>query len=252
MAAVLPTSLSSAPREPGPAEVAAWARELEGESPETIIQFAARRFDDRLAVATQFGVEGCTLLHRVSRHAPSAYVFSIDTGLLFAETHTLAQRLERQLGIEIHRVLPEQSVAMQAVKLGPNLWERDPELCCTLRKVIPMQRTLEGFGAWMTSIRRGQTASRAETPVVQWDERFGLVKFAPLAAQSDAAVDAYIKEHAIPTNPLRLVGYRSIGCAPCTRPVADNEDTRAGRWWRSDKTECGLHQAPPNRGDGSR
>lgn len=230
------------PSRPSPAEVAEWARELEGSSPEAIIRFAWQRFGPSLAVSTQFGVEGCTLLHRVAQYAPEARIFTIDTGLLFAETYELADRLESQLGIHIERIRPAASVGAQAVEHGPNLWERDPDLCCTLRKVAPMQQVLEGMGAWLTAVRREQSPTRRNMPVVQWDASFGLVKFAPLAATTSDEIRAYVEEHAIPTNPLRALGYPSLGCLTCTRPVAEGEDPRAGRWWRTTKTECGLHR----------
>ncbi len=230
-----------------PNEIAAWSRELEGKDPDTIIRFAAERFGASLAVATQFGVEGCTLLHRVARILPSAWFFTIDTGLLFAETYALADELERKLGIRIARVRPAASPAMQAIEHGPNLWEHDPDLCCTLRKVQPMLEALEGRGAWMTAVRREQTPTRKRIPVVEWDEKFGLAKFSPLAGETSEQVERYVAEHGVPTNPLRAHGYLSLGCLPCTRPVHPGEDGRAGRWWRSDKVECGIHLTAPKK-----
>lgn len=226
---------------PSDAELRCWNDELEGLDADGMIRFAGDRFGARLAVATQFGVEGCTLLHRVARHAPQSYIFTIDTGMLFQETYDLADTLEDRFGITIHRVRPEQSLGVQAVKYAPNLWESDPDLCCTLRKVIPMQETLEGFDAWLTSVRWDQTPDRAGTPLVQWDAKFGLIKLAPYATTSAAAVTAYVREHDIPTNPLRGIGYPSLGCLVCTRPVNEGEDPRSGRWWGRTKTECGLH-----------
>ena len=221
--------------------VAEWARELEGQDPDAIIRFAVERFGNKLAVATQFGMDGCSLVHRVSRIAKSTYIFTIDTGLLFHETYELADRLERELQVRIARVKPKSSVAEQAVAHGPNLWERDPDLCCTLRKVHPMLTALEGRSAWVTAIRKSQSHTRADTEVVQWDEKFAMVKFCPLVHQSEADIEAYVKEQQVPTNPLRTLGYASIGCMTCTRPTKPGEDPRAGRWWRTEKTECGLH-----------
>ncbi len=227
---------------PTPAEIKAWAAELEGKDPDVVIRFAWQHFRNNLAVATQFGADGCTLLHRVSRIAPAARFFTIDTGLLFHETYALASALEAKLGITIERVQPERSVAEQAVTYGPNLWERDPDLCCTLRKVAPMKRALSGMGAWMTAVRREQSPTRRELPAVQWDEKFGLVKFCPLVAETETSVEAYALEHEVPLNPLRKLGYLSLGCLTCTRPVKEGEDQRAGRWWRTDKVECGIHK----------
>lgn len=226
----------------GPALAERWARELSGQDPDAVIRFAHNKFGQKLAVSTQFGLEGCNLVHRVSVHAPSAVVFTIDTGLLFEETYRLAERLERRCGIVIRRVKPEHTVGEQAAYHGPNLWERDPDLCCTLRKVAPMQEALKGCAAWMTAIRRGQSETRSETPVVSWDARFQVVKFAPLATHSAEQIQQYIDEHQVPTNPLRVLGYRSLGCFPCTRPVQEGEDERAGRWSGRTKTECGIHK----------
>lgn len=226
---------------PSAATLARWAADLEGQDPDAIIRFAQAQFGARVAVATQFGVEGVTLLHRASRIAPGFRYFTVDTGLLFHETYALADALEARLGIAIERFRPRQSVGEQAAEHGPNLWERKPDLCCTLRKVQPMVDALYGMGAWITGLRRDQSPTRANTPVVQWDAQFNLVKFCPLATQSRSAVEDYIAEHNLPTNPLRALGYASIGCFPCTRPVQAGEDPRSGRWWRSDKTECGLH-----------
>ncbi len=238
--AVVASALPS-PR-PSPQEVAAWARELEGKEPDAIIRFAVNTFGASLAVATQFGLEGCTLLHRVSAISRAPWFFTIDTGLLFEETYGLADQLTEQLGISIHRVKPSDSPGVQAAKVGPNLWERDPDLCCTLRKVQPMLEALQGRGAWMTAVRRGQSVTRRHVAVVEWDGKFGLPKFSPLAAETDEAIARYIEAHKLPHNSLREYGYLSIGCMPCTRPVRPGEDPRAGRWWRTAKTECGLHK----------
>ena len=239
--AALDTTATTRVYVPSKDEIAGWNRLLNTATPEKIIQFAWQKFPHKLAVATQFGVEGATLLHRVAQIAPQAHYFTIDTGLLFHETYTLADELEKLLGIKIARIKPEKSVAEQAVTHGANLWERDPDLCCTLRKVMPMQDALSGMSAWMTGIRREQSHTRLETPVVQWDERFGLVKFAPLANQSKDAIESYVEEYQLPTNPLRKLGYLSLGCFTCTRPVKPGEDARAGRWSGRSKTECGLH-----------
>jgi phosphoadenosine phosphosulfate reductase len=223
------------------ADVLVWQRELDGKDPDTIIRFAVERFGASLAVATQFGVEGCTLLHRVARVAPQAWFFTIDTGLLFQETYALADELEQKLGIKIARVRPDDSVAVQAVKHGPNLWERDPDLCCTLRKVQPMLEALANKSAWMTAVRREQSTTRKDVMAVEWDAKFGLPKFSPLVAESSEAIEQYVQQHGVPTNPLRQLGYASLGCFTCTRAVKPGEDPRAGRWWRNDKTECGIH-----------
>jgi phosphoadenosine phosphosulfate reductase len=222
-------------------QAARWDEDLKGATPDDIIRFAVSVFGRRLAVATQLGREGCSLLHRVSVISPGQYVFMVDTGLLFHETHTLAAELEIALGLRIHRIQPTLSVGEQGNTHGPNMWERDPDACCRLRKVEPVARVLRNFGAWMTSLRKEQSASRASTPVVQWDRQFGLFKFAPLANVREHALERYIAQHQVPTNPLLELGYRSIGCMTCTSPVGPGESARAGRWAGKGKTECGLH-----------
>jgi phosphoadenosine phosphosulfate reductase len=241
------SAVAQAPRAAPPAkeEIEAWATELEGAGPDRIIRFAIQTFGAKqIAVATQFGVDGCSLLHRVGVQAKDAWFFTIDTGVLFEETYRLADKLEAELGIRINRVRPAQTIGEQAVTYGPNLWENDPDLCCTLRKVQPMQEALSGFSAWMTAVRREQSSTRKQTRIVEWDDKFKLVKFAPLAGETGASIQAYVDEHKVPTNPLRLIGYPSLGCFPCTRPVKPGEDPRAGRWSKFEKTECGLHTKP--------
>jgi phosphoadenosine phosphosulfate reductase len=243
MASVVPSSKPATKREPPSQEqISRWADDLDDADPQAIIRFAVDTFGaPNIAVATQFGVEGCTLLHRVAVVAQDAWFFTIDTGVLFEETYRLADELEKRLGITINRVRPAQTIGEQAVTYGPNLWESDPDLCCTLRKVQPMQEALYGFAAWMTAVRREQSSTRKQTRVVDWDPKFELVKIAPLAGQSAEAIARYVAENEVPTNPLRLIGYPSLGCFPCTRPVKPGEDARAGRWAKFEKTECGLH-----------
>jgi phosphoadenylyl-sulfate reductase (thioredoxin) len=168
-------------------------------------------------------------------------IFTLDTGLFFAETQTLWRRLEARYGLTIRAVRPELSVEQQAAQHGPRLWERDPDACCALRKVEPLQGFLNGLDAWVTAIRRDQTGARRVAEQVEQDTRFGLIKVNPLAHWSEDDVWRYLSEHDVPTSPLYARGFRSIGCWPCTSPVAPNEDTRAGRWRGKTKTECGLH-----------
>ena len=138
---------------------------------------------------------------------------------------------------------PAQTVRQQAETEGDRLWAREPARCCERRKVAPLTAVLAGLDAWVTAIRRDQTAARADAQVVEWDDRFGLVKINPLAAWTKTQVWDYISEHRVPYNPLHDGGYPSIGCHPCTSRVADGEDERSGRWRGQDKTECGLHVA---------
>jgi phosphoadenosine phosphosulfate reductase len=146
------------------------------------------------------------------------------------------------LRIMVVNALPAQTVAEQDAQYGAALHDRDPSLCCAMRKVEPLGRTLAGYDAWVTGARRADAATRAELPVVQWDAKHGLVKINPLALWSDDQVESYQETYDLPRHPLVAQGYPSIGCGPCTRAVAPGEDPRAGRWAGQDKTECGIHE----------
>jgi len=227
--------------------VADAARRLEGRPPEEILAVAAERFGPRIAFATGFGPEGCVLVDIIARHRLPVEVFTLDTGLLFPQTHDLWRRLEERYSLAIRGVHPRLDLDEQEAVHGKRLWERQPDGCCALRKVEPLAEALSGLDAWVTAIRRDQTAERARAQVVQLDPRFGLVKVNPLVAWTHAQVWEYVREHDVPVNALHAEGYPSIGCRPCTSPVAAGEDPRAGRWRHRAKTECGLHlrQAGP-------
>jgi phosphoadenosine phosphosulfate reductase len=224
-----------------PAEIASAAAELEGASPEAALRWVVQRFPGRVGFATAFGPEGCVLLEAIAREKLAVEVFTLDTGLLFPETVELWRELERRYGVRVRGVRPSLTVAEQEVKHGPALWQRAPDLCCEMRKVQPLRVEMLQFDAWITAIRRDQTPERAGAGVVERDPKFGLVKVNPLAAWTSADVWARVREREIPTNPLHQRGYPSIGCEPCTTPVAPGEDPRAGRWRTFAKTECGLH-----------
>lgn len=206
-----------------------------------VLAWASRTFGDRLTFATGFGVEGCVILDLIARAGLRVDVFTLDTGLLFPETYALWRRLEERYGIAIRGVRPEDSVEQQAERLGPELWARDPDRCCERRKVVPLAKALAGHAAWITAIRRDQTAARASAQVVEDDPKFGLVKVNPLVAWTHDDVWAHVYAHDVPYNELHERGYPSIGCAPCTSLVQLGEDPRAGRWRGARKTECGLH-----------
>jgi thioredoxin-dependent adenylylsulfate APS reductase len=226
------------------AEIAAAAAQLEGRPPEEVLAWAADRFAPRITLATSFGAEGCVLVDLIARRRLPIDVFTLDTGLLFPETRALWRRLEERYALTIRGVCPEQTVEEQAARHGDRVWEREPDRCCGLRKVAPLREALAGFDAWVSAIRRDQTPERARTRAVEADLRFGLVKVNPLAGWTAEQVWAYVREHSVPTNPLHQRGYPSIGCTPCTTPVAPGEDARAGRWRGRTKKECGLHLAP--------
>ncbi len=181
------------------------------------------------------------LAHLASRAVPGVNVVFLDTGYHFAETIGTRDWIAGVLPITLVDVTPPQTVAEQDAVHGAKLHERDPDLCCSLRKVQPLARVLAGFSAWGSGVRRDEAATRAGTKVVDWDAKRGMVKVNPLAAWTQDDVDTYIAEHQVPVNPLQEIGFASIGCAPCTRPVAAGEDPRAGRWAGRGKTECGLH-----------
>ncbi len=225
------------------AELATWAGALEERPPLDILAFAAERFAPKLGLATGFGREGCVLVDLVARHRLPVDVFTLDTGVLFPETYLLWKRLERRYGIAIRAVRP--AFTLGEADALDRLWEANPDRCCEIRKVIPLRAELTRFDAWVTAIRRDQTRDRARARTVEWDARFGLVKVNPLVRWSAADVDDYLARHDVPVNPLHARGYPSIGCEPCTTPVAPGEDLRAGRWRGRDKTECGLHSRHP-------
>jgi phosphoadenosine phosphosulfate reductase len=203
------------------------------------LRWAADAFGDRLTVASSMGDE--VLVHLVGTTLPGADVFFLDTGYHFAETLGTRDAYQAMLPLRIRTVLPLLTVGQQDAKHGPRLHDRDPDACCALRKVEPLNRALEGHDAWVTGMRRADAPTRTDIGLVGWDERRSMVKLNPLAAWTDEDVERYVADHGVFLNPLRQEGYASIGCAPCTRPVADGQDARAGRWAGKDKTECGLH-----------
>jgi phosphoadenosine phosphosulfate reductase len=217
-------------------------RDLEDAAPQTVLQWAIDEFGTDVALATGFGTEGCVLVDMVARIDPSTRIFYIDTDLLFPETYDLRDRLAARYGVRFERAATRRSLEQQALRHGEKLWERNPDLCCRLRKVEPLKEMLAGLRAWITAIRRDQSPARAHARVVDHDTKFGLIKINPLAGWTKQQVWKYIREHDVPYNRLYDQGYSSIGCIPCTTPVQINEDQRAGRWRGFQKTECGLHQ----------
>ena len=220
------------------------AAELEGESAETILKWAAAHFGPRLTFATSLGIEDCVVTDLIARQSLAIDFFTLDTGLLFPESYALKKQLEGQYGLTIRAVQPDYTVEEQAAREGPELWGREPDRCCELRKMQPLRATLAKFDAWITAIRREQTPERANAPVVGWDGRFGLVKVNPLVRWTSEDVRRYVRDHGVPYNPLHDQNYPSIGCVPCTSPVLPGEDPRSGRWRGKEKTECGLHLLP--------
>ncbi len=204
-----------------------------------VLRWAGETFGDDFAVTSSMA-DGL-LSHLASRAVPGVHVVFLDTGYHFAETIGTRDWVSGVMPITLVNVTPAQTVAEQDAEHGPELHQRDPDLCCSLRKVQPLAKALAGYTAWGSGVRRDESPTRAGTRVVDWDAKRGMVKVNPLAAWTQEHVDAYIAEHQVPVNPLQEIGYASIGCAPCTRPVAPGEDPRAGRWAGRGKTECGLH-----------
>jgi phosphoadenosine phosphosulfate reductase len=205
----------------------------------SVLWWAGETFGQSFAITSSMA-DG-VLAHVASRAIPGVNVVFLDTGYHFAETLGTRDWIASVLPITVHDVQPELTVAEQDARYGPRLHDRDPDRCCGLRKVLPLARALAGFTAWGSGVRRDESPTRAGTRLVDWDAKRGMVKVNPLAAWTQDDVDAYIAEHQVPVNPLQQIGYASIGCAPCTRPVAPGEGPRSGRWTGRSKIECGLH-----------
>jgi phosphoadenosine phosphosulfate reductase len=210
------------------------------------LRWAWDRFGTRAAIGTSFQGAGLVIMHLAHQAGLRFPVFTIDTGLLFPETVALRSRLEAFFGHPIEALEPDLTVEEQAAALGPELWKHDPDLCCTQRKVVPLQSKLAQLDCWITGLRREQSQTRAATALVEvyiFDETTGreIVKLNPLAHWTRQAVWDHLRRHRIPYNPLHDQGYRSLGCQPCTTKTADGGNERAGRWIGFNKTECGLH-----------
>ncbi|MCF2526225.1 phosphoadenylyl-sulfate reductase [Yinghuangia soli] len=214
-------------------------RELEDATAEEILGWASATFGTRWAVTSS--MEDAVVAHLASRVQPGIDVIFLDTGYHFVETIGTRDAVAAVYPVNVITLTPRQTVAEQDAEYGPKLHDRDPDLCCALRKVAPLQTSLDGYDAWATGLRRDDSPERADTPVVGWDAKKRRVKISPIARWDQDQVDAYILEHGVLTNPLLMDGYASIGCEPCTRRVAPGEDARAGRWAGRAKTECGIH-----------
>ncbi len=211
-------------------------QDLEHLGAEEVLAFMAERFHPRLYVACSFQKEASVIMDMLLRIEPQARFFTLDTGLLFPDTYETWRRLEQRYGVKVD-VYQGMSVARQRQLHGDALWSRDPDACCGIRKVTPLQEALSGVDAWVAGLRREQSPTRAQTPKLQWDERHNLWKANPLADWSEADVWRYLHEHDVPYNDLHDRGYQSIGCTHCTKPA----ESRDGRWAGLDKVECGLH-----------
>jgi phosphoadenosine phosphosulfate reductase len=229
-----------------PSEIRILSAEFEDASPSDTLRWAYEQFGTQAAIGTSFQGAGLVTIHHAAAAGIPFSVFTIDTGLLFPETLELKRRLEKFFGITIESLVPELTVEEQAREIVPELWKSNPDLCCTIRKVEPLQRKLSKIDAWITGLRRDQSQTRARTQVLElyeFDRLRGknILKVNPLCNWSREQVWDYIRFQGIPYNPLADRGFRSIGCYPCTRAVLSQQDDRAGRWTGFDKQECGIH-----------
>ncbi len=222
-------------------EIAQRQAEAESWNAEEVVRWGLERFGSKLAIASSFGAEDVVLIELAARAKIPFRVFTLDTDFLFSQTYKLIEETEKRYGIKIERTRPALTPEQQAAEHGDALWAREPNLCCSIRKVEPLKKQLSGLSAWITGIRRDQTPQRANAKKIDWDASFGLVKLNPLADWKWEQVWEFIRKNDVPYNPLHDYNYPSIGCTYCTQPVLPGEDPRSGRWSGFTKTECGLH-----------
>lgn len=229
-----------------PEEIRAKSLEFETSEVADILGWCWDRFGERAAIGTSFQGAGMVVLNEACRNGFKFPVFTLDTGLLFPETLELKERIESRFGLKIESLVPDQTVDEQSAEHGAELWKRNPDLCCALRKVIPLQKKLSSLDVWITGLRRQQSDERSKTGIAElyhFDvlRDLYILKLNPLATWSRDRVQEYLARHELPTNPLSRLGYRSIGCEPCTRPAGEGDNERAGRWTGFNKSECGIH-----------
>ncbi len=228
------------------ADLKAIGESFEAKSPQDVVAYAIEKYHPRIVLACSFGAEDVVLvdmIHRINPHVP---LFYLDTEFLFPETYQTRDRVIAHYELKPAQVLQMKSLLTperQASEHGDRLWTTNPDQCCQLRKVEPLTRVLKGYEAWITGIRRDQSPTRAHSGLVEWDQKFGLVKVNPLARWSWTDVWTYIKIFEVPYNALHDRNYPSIGCTHCTAPVTEGDDPRSGRWKNFGKTECGLHKS---------
>lgn len=206
-----------------------------------LLAWSLAAFGNKLALVTSFGPTGMVILDRLAKLSPGIKVITIDTDFLFEETYSLREQVQRRYPIQLEIRKSVLTPARQAEVYQPDLWQANPDLCCHLRKVTPLREALAGLETWIAGLRRDQSSSRSDLPLVTWDTRYGLVKMNPLTNWTRSQVWTYLLDNDVPYNPLHDQGYGSIGCTYCTRPSGDSGDERAGRWPGSSKTECGIH-----------
>lgn len=217
------------------------AEELEHATAEQVIRWAVDNFES-LTFACSFGAEDVVIVDMLQNISPSTDIFYLDTDFHFKQTYETRDRMIERYGMEFVKVAPKLTPEEQAAAHGESLWTVDPNACCNIRKVEPLTRILSQYDSWITGIRRDQAPTRANAKKIEYDSKFGLMKFNPIADWTSEEVWQYIRDNDIIYNPLHDQHYPSIGCEQCTRQVMPGEDPRAGRWANSDKTECGLHK----------
>jgi len=215
------------------------AEDLADAPAEEVIRWAVDTFGERICITSS--MTDAVIIHLASAIAPGIEVIFLDTGYHFAETIGTRDAVAAVYPVRLINVIPSRTVAEQNAELGPRLFGRNPDLCCYLRKVEPLERALQGYDAWITGVRRDETSNRRRTKVVEWDDRREMVKVNPIVSWSQKQVDDFITEQGVLVNPLVYDGYPSIGCATCTARVEPGADPRSGRWAGTGKTECGIH-----------
>ena len=227
-------------------EVSEETERLECLSLDELLCWCWNYFGDKAAIGTSFQGSGLVIIDHAIRNGCNFPIFTIDTGLLFPETLEIKKKLEDFWDVKIQGVHPEQTIEEQKKTMGPELWKTNPDSCCQMRKVLPLQSRLSSLDVWITGLRRGQSDQRKSTNVLEMYEfdklrESYIFKLNPMVNWSREKVWSYIKDHKIPYNTLHDKGYRSIGCWPCTKAISDGQDERAGRWEGFNKTECGIH-----------
>jgi phosphoadenosine phosphosulfate reductase len=215
------------------------AVELDGAGADELLRWTDQHFGGNYIVASN--MQDAVLVDLAAKVRPGVDVLFLDTGYHFVETIGTRDAVEAVYDINVVNVTPENNVAKQDELYGKDLFAREPNECCRMRKVEPLSNALRGYTAWVTGIRRVEAPTRANAPLISWDKAFGLVKINPLAAWTDEDMQDYIDANGVLVNPLVFEGYPSIGCAPCTAKPAEGADPRSGRWAGLSKTECGLH-----------
>jgi phosphoadenosine phosphosulfate reductase len=209
-----------------------------------VLKWAYREYKDEIVYACSFGAEGIVLIDLISKVNKKAKIIFLDTGLHFPETYELIEKVKtRYPSLQINMVKPKNSLEDQAKWYGEELWKHNPNLCCHMRKVVPLKEGLEAAKAWISGLRREQSPTRSNTQYINKDDKFKKIKICPLIHWSSEDIMTYIHLNKLPYNPLHDNGYPSIGCAPCTNRVSNQMDSRAGRWAGQSKTECGLHES---------